>query len=687
MSALVQPTAQEVSRANAFTACFRKHLQKAVFAPIHAPITRGIGLIFAVTGINSRLAYQVFGRTIETDSDATWLPDYSSDYGRAVIVHHDRIEGGQVTLSKALSIRATGNHLIYVADRSEDLPPVIRDNATAHVEPELNSFALTVAAFRDFHAEMSDQERAAFKLFDADTRLTTDIGQIFYACEGVVKGSGFRRIEKPLSFLSEIYFMFRDAAYEASLSARTVVQCADWKKPETRRSEVSTSELEAVPLLHEFPGIASFRDRLTELLERYASPSPPRSGILLYGPPGTGKTMLARTIAKTTGRSLIATSVGAWQSGAHLGTFLGAMSDVFRRARDMSPSMIFIDELDSLPDRTQSRGGEHQFYEASATNRFLELVDGFTERGDVLVIGATNNKDGIDPAVLRAGRFGEHIQINYPDHDAIVEIVNWYLSRAECSHGISADVDPNSLALHMAEVPPSTIRSVMDDAVYACNKLKEPLDVSHFEIAFDKAAENMGFKRGSNLLDLERTAIHEAGHAIALHRFMPGSIASVRLGSDLTTRGYVRVTPAWLESLDVNADVARGIVAMSGRAAEYVALGPGRVGYGAAADLEAARGNATRLARNGLSPDGFEIFVDPSNPTAVSEAASKWMSLFNRAAMSLLQEHSTVLEELAGLFATKKDLEGAECHGFLRAKDLDSGLDVTRFLGSTGPNE
>src|SRR5690606_11803110 len=133
-------------------------------------------------------------------------------------------------------------------------------------------------------------------------------------------------------------------------------------------------------------------------------------------------------------------------SGAHLGTFLGGMSDDFRRARDMSPSMIFIDELDSIPDRRNANSSGYQFYEAAATNRFLELVDGFTGRGDVLVIGATNNKDAIDPAVLRAGRFGEHIYMPYPDNTGIIEIITWYLQKAECDHGISADVDPGELA-------------------------------------------------------------------------------------------------------------------------------------------------------------------------------------------------------------------------------------------------
>lgn len=678
MSALVQPTSDELARANAYAACFRRHLQDIMFAEIHAALTQKIGMIFAVTGISSRLAYHIFGRTLESDADTKWLPDYSSDYGRTVIIHHDMVESQQVTLSKALSVRATGNHLIYVADRPEDLPAIIRDNAASVIEPQVNSFALAVAAFRDFHANLDDAQRSKFKLIDADKLSVSSLDQIFFGCEGVVKGKAFRRIDKPLAFISEIYFMFRDFAYEANLSARAVVLCADWQKPVTRNSDVSMDELADVPLLPDFPGIANFRPRLIELLERYASPRPPRSGMLLYGPPGTGKTMLARTIAKTTGRSLIATSVGAWQSGAHLGTFLGAMSDDFRRARDMSPSMIFIDELDSIPDRRNANSSGHQFYEAAATNRFLELVDGFTGRGDVLVIGATNNKDAIDPAVLRAGRFGEHIHIPYPDHAAMIEIIAWYLQKAECDHGISADVDPVELARRMPDVPPSSIRALMDEAINACNKRREPLDIAHFELAFDTVAANMGYRRG--LTDIERTTVHEAGHAFVMHRLAAGSIESVRIASDLTTAGYVKMSAAWMAGNDVRSDMARGISAMAGRAAEYVVLGADRIGYGSSSDIEAARSHAMSLARSGLSPDGFGDFLNPGDRQAVEEVVSKWLKAFNRAAVTLLEGHRGQIEALAALFAMKRTIEGADCHEFLSGLGIGSDADLSKLI-------
>jgi ATP-dependent 26S proteasome regulatory subunit len=680
MADVVPSTSEELGRATGYARSFRHHLEKAIYAPIHGQLTRKIGLIFAVVGLSSRLSYHVFGRTLDSDADTTWLPDYSSDYGRTVIVHHDRIESKQVTISKALSVRSTGNHLIYVADRSEDLPPVIRDNAAAILEPEINAFALAVAAFRDFHSNLKDSERLNFKLVDADRRPVTNLNQIFYGCEGVVKGNGYRRIEKPLAFISEIYFMFRDFAYEANLSARAAVLCADWQKPEIRSSDVSMDELAGVPLLDEFPGIAEIRPRLSALLERYSSSRPPRSGMLLYGPPGTGKTMLARTIAKSTGRSLIATSVGAWQSGAHLGEFLGAMSDDFRRAREMSPSMIFIDELDSIPDRRRSKSSSHQFYESAATNRFLELVDGFTGRGDVLVIGATNNKEAIDPAVLRAGRFGEHIEIPYPDQKGAAEIISWYLSKADCAHGISIDVDPEELARRMPGVPPSTIRSVMDEAVDECNKRHEPLDVVHFEHAFDSAAASLGFSRGGILADIERVTVHEAGHALAMHRFMHGSVDSVRIAADLTTSGYVRMSRAWRSANEIKADIARGIAAMSGRAAEYVVLGASRIGYGNSSDIELARLHATALSRSGLSPDGFCEFIDPEDHASFDAAVSKWMKAFNKASIELLQIHRDEIRRLAAFFASRRVLEGSECHAFLNDLGVASDADASALI-------
>jgi ATPases of the AAA+ class len=679
MTEATASTSEELSRASAFSRYFRQHLERTIFAQIHNQLTQKIGLIFAVTGVPSRLAYYIFVRTLRTDADSTWLPDYSRDYGRAVYVHHDYLESRAVSLSAALSTRSTGNHLIYLADRVEDLPPIIRDNAAAIVEPSLNAFELAVAAFRDFYAELPAAARDSFKMFDAAQAKVDSLDKIFYKNIGVIKDKQFRKIEKPASFLSEIYFMFRDFAYEAEISARSAVLCADWQKPPIRQSDVSRDELADVPLLKDFPGIGNLRPRLEALVGRYNSSQPPRSGILLFGPPGTGKTMLARTIAKTTGRSLIATSVGSWQSGNHLGAFLGDMSADFRRAREMSPSMIFIDELDTLPNRRHP-SSSNQFYDTAVANRFLELIDGFTGRGDVLVVGATNNKSAIDPAVLRAGRFGEHVHVPYPDHQGTQEIISWYLDRADCEHGILSDVIPSEIAIRIPGIPPSTIRAIMDEAIGECNRRQEPLSLSHFEVAFDTAASNMGYARSGYLTDLERTSVHEAGHAVALHMILPGSIDSVRIASDLTTNGYVKMSQTWINQNGVRADIGRGIVCMAGRAAEYVVLGQDRLGYGASADIEAARCHALSLAESGLTPDGFSEFLNAEDRAAVEVAVTKWMTAFNRAALELIKEHQHAVKSLAELFAVRMTLDGNECHAHLNSLGLDSNVSLTKLI-------
>lgn len=667
----------EIGRAKSYASHFRRSLEKVLFESVHGAITQKIGMIFAVIGIPCRLANTVFVRSLETDADARWLPDYSFEYGRTVFVHHDMIDSKSVTLSRALSVRNTGNHLIYVADRLEDLPAIIRDNAAAIIQPEINVFELAVSAFRNFFAELNEKDRKAFKLVDADRTSVTDVDQIFYKCEGVVKGKGFRRIDKPLAFISEIFFMFRDFAYEAYLASHAVVLCADWQKPPIRTSDVARDELESIPLLKDFPGITELRPRIQKLLDRHASPHPPRSGILFYGPPGTGKTMLARTIAKSSGRNLIVTSVGAWQSGGHLGDVLQRMTDDFRRAREMTPSMIFIDELDSLPDR-RIQGSSNQFYETAVTNRFLELVDGFTARGNVLVIGATNNKDGIDPAVLRAGRFGDHLYVPYPNLTDATEIIQWYLDRAECRHGIGGEISASQLAVKMASLAPSAIRSIVDEAVDACNDMREPLDVHHFETAFSSASENLGLRRGA--ADPEWVAVHEAGHAIALHLLMRGSISKVRIDQAVLSNGMVIPSPAWRFETTPRMDICRGIVCMAGRAAEYLVLGAGRLGYGAGTDISMATDHGTALARAGLSPDGFSVFVDPSDRAVVSKTASQWVGAFNSASISLLKDHVGAIRDLVPLLIAAKEMDGDECHQHLASFGVPSDFDISSLI-------
>lgn len=140
-------------------------------------------------------------------------------------------------------------------------------------------------------------------------------------------------------------------------------------------------------------------------------------GVLLCGPPGTGKTTFAAALAKSCDAHLVAASVARWQATGHLGDLLKAMRKAFSEARKNAPSILFIDEFDSIGDRARF-SDHHASYSIQVVNGLLECIDGLDDREGVVIVGACNNSEGIDPALLRSGRLDRQIDITLPDEAA-----------------------------------------------------------------------------------------------------------------------------------------------------------------------------------------------------------------------------------------------------------------------------
>lgn len=147
--------------------------------------------------------------------------------------------------------------------------------------------------------------------------------------------------------------------------------------------------------------------------------------LLLSGPPGTGKTIFARALSNTLQVPLIATSVARWMEPGYLGDVLLRMSAAFAEAEAARPCILFIDELDGINKRGSS--GEWTTYWDSIVNRLLELLDGSARSDGVIVVGATNNPDMIDEALLRSGRLEKHVVVPRPDTEALIGILRHHL--------------------------------------------------------------------------------------------------------------------------------------------------------------------------------------------------------------------------------------------------------------------
>lgn len=151
------------------------------------------------------------------------------------------------------------------------------------------------------------------------------------------------------------------------------------------------------------------------------------SRLLLSGPPGTGKTTFAKALCNTLQVPLVATSVARWLETSHLGDVLAAMATTFEHANQAAPCILFIDEIDNIGNRGGGSERHYDDYWSTLVNRMLELLDGASKTEGVIVVGATNNPEKIDAALLRSGRLEKHIMIPPPDTEALIGIIAHHL--------------------------------------------------------------------------------------------------------------------------------------------------------------------------------------------------------------------------------------------------------------------
>jgi transitional endoplasmic reticulum ATPase len=208
--------------------------------------------------------------------------------------------------------------------------------------------------------------------------------------------------------------------------------------------------------------------------------SPP-SGVLLYGPPGTGKTLMAKAVANETNANFISVR-GPQLLSKWVGESEKAIRQTFRKARQVSPTVIFFDELDSLaPSRSQEMGSN---VSERVVNQLLTELDGLEEKGDVMVIGATNRPDMIDPALIRSGRFDRLVMIGQPDEEGREQILKIHTDDTP----LSPDVSLRELAEITDGYVGSDLESIAREA--AIEALREDDDatevgMNHFRQAMD----------------------------------------------------------------------------------------------------------------------------------------------------------------------------------------------------------
>lgn len=234
-------------------------------------------------------------------------------------------------------------------------------------------------------------------------------------------------------------------------------------------------------------------------------------GLLLFGQPGTGKTLLARAIAGEAQTNFIYCT-GSDFDEMFVGVGAKRVRELFEEAKKNTPCIIFIDEIDSLLSKSRRFGSEGSSSRATI-NQLLAEMDGFEVNENILVIGATNHEDILDPAAVRPGRFDKKIHVPQPDINGRAEIFEFFLSKI----AVSPEINAKELAQMTPGFTGAEIENLVNTAISeAIHRDKEKADKEDFEFARDRIM--MGIERKKLSMsekDRLNTAIHESGHAIA----------------------------------------------------------------------------------------------------------------------------------------------------------------------------
>jgi cell division protease FtsH len=328
-------------------------------------------------------------------------------------------------------------------------------------------------------------------------------------------------------------------------------------------------------------------------------------GVLLIGPPGTGKTLLARATAGEADVPFYSISASEFIE-MFVGVGASRVRDMFHKAKDSHPSIIFIDEIDAVGrTRGTGLGGGHDEREQTL-NQLLSEMDGFDPHESVIVMAATNRPDVLDPALLRPGRFDRHIVIDRPGWKERKAILGIHVR----GKVLSDDVNLETIARGTPGMTGADLENLANEAaLVALRKNKDKVDRHDFEEAMDISL--MGSKREETISDAEKkiTAYHEAGHTLVAWE-LPGSDPIYKVS--IIPRGMAMGVTQLLPEEDRHYYpktylINRLCVALGGRNAEKIVFGD--VSSGAQNDLK----EATSLAEKMVSQWGMSDKVGPVN--------------------------------------------------------------------------
>lgn len=426
--------------------------------------------------------------------------------------------------------------------------------------------------------------------------------------------------------------------------------------------------------LHDVVGAAEAKAALRRVVRFMDDPSSyltvgarPPHGVLLKGPPGTGKTLLARALAGEIGANFIAID-GSYFTSMFFGIGVMKVSSLFAKARKMSPCIIFIDEIDGIGRRGSSDGHSGANEQNRIINRILVEMDGFADEERVIVIGATNNEENLEPALRRAGRFDLTVGVDLPTVLERSELFALYAKRVSAAD----DIDTEVLGRMTSGMSPADIANAVNKA--ASSAAEQGLDavtqalllkaVEDFQLGGEVSALKSVLTEGTR----RKLAYHEAGHALVGHRMSAGSVQRVSIEPRGGALGATYITRETEEPLYGKQELTgRLAMLLAGREAELLKFDD--VSTGAADDLK----RASELAVSMVSTMGFSSsigllsvaglpkeLVSPQTKEQLLQEARALLSEAQRTAREVLDGSRATLEALAEALLLRDVLSGPE---------------------------
>lgn len=397
-------------------------------------------------------------------------------------------------------------------------------------------------------------------------------------------------------------------------------------------------------------------------------------GVLLSGEPGTGKTLLARAIAGEANVPFFATS-GSDFSGIIVGLGVAKIKDIFEMAKRNAPCLLFIDEIDAIGQRRSQNSFNDQDREQTLNQLLIEM-DGFSNETGIIVIGATNRPDMLDPALLRPGRFDRQVHIDLPDMAGREEILKLHAKKIKMHEG----VDLGKLARGTTGFSGADLENLLNEAaLHAVRSGRKLVADEDIEEARDKSLMGPRKIRKMRPEDIKLTAYHEAGHAFASTAF--AGIADPIHKATIIPRGRAL---GMVQHLPIDDKVSMSlaevranlVIDLAGRAAEEIFFGADKITTGAESDIAAATALARRsITMSGLSNKIGMVSVNQAQTFGARvplEAASEktaemvdaeiraWTDAAYKDAVKILTKNKATVEKLANELLNRETLTGDE---------------------------